>query len=349
MTDTAQPMAAETDPNAQLAAAADVFKAFTTGEPAPDRPRDEQGRFAPQEPVAEEIEPEEAPEGAEAEPIDDDEDEQDAAEQAQPLPPSWPEDQAEQWSKLPAETQAFLAAREAERERAVQAKFQESANARKAAEVEREQANATRSQLSETLDVLAAAINPIEPDPRAFGYGTQQYNEAAYNLALHQYREQQQAVEGIKAQKAEIAKQEAEEANRAWLAEKAQVEEQFQPKLLESIPDLKDPAKGEPILHSIIDYAIQNGLPASAFAPEEAELITSAHLLMIWKAQQFDKLRETPAQPKPKPANPAVKPGVSSPRSATKQAQRQRIQDRLAREGSIDAGAAMFKSYFSGR
>lgn len=344
----AQPIAAaETDPNAQLENAANAFKAFTTGEPVAERPRDEQGRFASPEPVAEEAELDEG-EYADEQEAGNEEDEQEAAEAAQPLPPSWPEDQAEQWSKLPAETQQFLAAREAERERAVQAKFQESANARKAAEAEREEASTKRAQLAETLDVLASALNPVEPDPRAFGYGTQQFNEAAYNVALYQYREQQSALEGVKAQKAQIAQQEAEEANRAWAAEKAKVEEQFQPKLLETIPDLKDPAKGEPILHSIIDYAVQNGLPASAFAPEEADLITSAHLLMIWKAQQFDKLRETPAEAKPKP-NPAVRPGVSSPRSASKNAQRARIQDRLSREGSIDAGAAMFKQLLSGR
>jgi hypothetical protein len=90
MTDTAQLSgAAETDPNAQLANAADAFKAFTN--PAPAQPRDDTGKFAStavETPEAEETELE-APEAEGEVDTGEETEEDEAAEQAQPLPPSW--------------------------------------------------------------------------------------------------------------------------------------------------------------------------------------------------------------------------------------------------------------------
>lgn len=348
MTDTAQPIAAaETDPNAQLANAANAFKAFVSGEPVA-QPRDESGRFASQ------AEPEEAPlddaepaEG-EAEDYGDDEDGEEAADPAQPMPPSWPAEQAEQWSQLPAETQAFLANREAERERAVNAKFQESANARKAYEAQQAEAKATREQLAGTLDVLLQAIQPVKPDPRAYGAGTGQYHREAYDLAVAEYEQQAAVVAQLTKQRSEIATQAAQEEDAQFNQWKQELEAQYAPKFLADVPELTDPAKAEPLLRGMIDYAVSQGVPAHVFAEDNQKFLTSPELHILWKAQQFDKLRANPPQAKPKAASPAVKPGVSSPRSAQKAAQRARISDRLAREGSVEAGAAMWKSILKG-
>lgn len=347
--DTAQALApAETDPNAQLQNAADAFKAFTTGEPV-QQPRNDKGQFAseqPEELAEEEAEPEAQAEGeAEAEV---DEDEQEEAVEAHPMPPSWPADKADQWSQLPAETQGFLAEREAERERAVNAKFQESANARKAAEAERVEAQAAREKLSSTLDVMLAAINPTKPDPRAFGAGTGHYNREAYDLAVIEHEEQSALFAQLQAQREAIAEEEAAESQKAFEVWKAQVEEQFAPKLLADVPELTDPAKAEPLVRDLVSYGIANGIPEELFAEDRQGEITSPQLHLLWKAYQFDKLRVNPPQAKPKTAGPAVKPGVVSPRSAQRAAQRAKISERLAREGSIDAGAAMWKTMLKG-
>ena len=346
--DTAQPMAAETDPNAQLENAANAFKAYTTGEPVV-QPRDESGKFASQaEPEEDDtLEPEADADVAEAEDDGETEDGEEAAE-AQPRPTSWPEDKAELWESLPADTQAYLADRDAEQLRAVNAKFQESANARKAAEAEQVQAQATREHLATTLDALVSAFQPVKPDPRAYGAGTGQYNREAYDLDLAEYETQSGVLAQLLEQQMSVKQQMAEYENTQLEARKQAVEAQYQPKFLADVPELTDPVKAEPLLHSMIEYAVANGIDADSFAPENHKFITSPELHILWKAYQYDKLKAAPTQPKPKAASPAVRPGVSSPRSAQKAAQRAKISDRLAREGSVEAGAAMWKQLLKG-
>lgn len=343
--DTAQPLAAETDPNAALQAAADMFKAATTGQPV-ERPRDDGGRFTVE--VSEPVENfDEAATGGtgEAEYDDDNAEPVAADETAQPMPPSWPEAEADQWNALPAETQSFLAAREAERERAVNAKFQESANARKAAEATAAEANANRQNYASALDTLMAAIQPVKPDPRAYGAGTGQYHREAFDLAVAEYEQQSAALAQLTEQRSAISQQEAAEAEATFMASKNAIEAEYAPKFIADVPELTDPVKAEPMLRALVDYAVAQGIPADVFAEANQSRITSPELHLLWKAQQFDKLRTAPAAAKPKPASPAARPGVSSPRSAQATAQRNKASDRLAREGSIEAGAAVFKHY----
>lgn len=343
--DTAQPLAAaETDPNVQLASAADAFKAFDNTVAA--QPRDESGRFAREEQPEEIAKDEPDAELAEGEP-EAQEDEPEAAEDAQPMPPSWPADQAEQWSQLPPETQAFLANREGERERAVQAKFQESANARKEADSVRAEASARRDELISAFETVEALYQTPEPDPRAFGYGTQQFNEAAFLAAHQQWKQTAGAIAQFKEQREALQKEqvEAQQAEAArWLTSH---NEEYAPKFAELVPDIKDQTKAAAIFDSVFKYAMENGVDASMFSPENIKDIPLGHILAYWKAQQYDRLRQAEkAAPKPKPAGPAIKPGVSSPRSAQKAARRQQASERLSREGSIEAGAAMFKQIF---
>jgi hypothetical protein len=344
MTDTAQLAgAAETDPNAQLGNAADAFKAFLS----PAQPRNEVGQFAsaeqPEE-TADEAEPEALL--AEGEADEGEGDEQQAAEEAQPMPPSWPADQAEHWSQLPAETQAFIASREAERDRGLNLKMQESANARKAAEAARDEANANRTKYADQLDTLLGAIQPVKPDPRAYGLGTGQYHQEAYELAKVEYEQQAEAIAQLNEQRDAIRTAEKAEQENSFQAWRQEQEAEYAPKFIADVPELTDPVKADPAMRGLIDYAIKSGIPADTFAEENQSRIMSAELHVLWKAMQFDKLRDSRQEPKPKPAGPAVKPGVSSPRSAQKAATRQRNFDRLSREGSIEAGAAVFKDIF---
>lgn len=345
--DTAQAIApAETDP---IADAANAFKAFTTGEPI-GQPRDESGKFASNsEPEEEpELEAEADLEEGEAEADDSDEDGEEAAEEAQPRPTSWPEDKAELWERLPADTKAYLAERDAEQLRAVNAKFQESANVRKAAEAAEAEAKATRENLASTLDALIMGFSPVKPDPRAYGAGTGQYNREAYDLDLAQYEQQSQVLAQLLQQRDYIAQQSQQEEAQRFEAWKQEVEQVYQPKFLADVPELTDPVKAEPTIRAMIEYAVSHGIPESTFEAANHPFITSPELHILWKAQQFDKLRASPPQPKQKQAGPAVKPGVSSPRSAQKAAQRAKISDRLAREGSVEAGAAMWKQLLKG-
>ena len=332
--DTAQPVtAAETDPNAALAAAADAFKAF-------DKPaRDDAGKFA----KAEEA-PEPEAEAADVEEVEDEPEE--VVEPTHPKPPSWGIDADELWETLPAEAQAKIADREAERDRAVNQKFQESANARKAAEAERTTASAKATEAVGLIDTLSSLITPVKPDPRAYGAGTGQYNREAYDFAQAQYEEQVTALGSLKAQRDSITAQQTKDEAERFEAWKAGHEAEYAPRFIADVPELNDPARVGPLLSGLAEYAVRSGIPQDVFSAEEVDSITSAQLHILWKAQQFDKLRAGKAEAKPKPpAGPAIRPGVSSPRSAQRAAQHQKISERLDREGSIEAGAAMFKSF----
>lgn len=352
--DTALPLeAAETDPNVQLQNAAEAFKAFDA--PQVERPRDEQGRFArgSGEESTEEAEYEDDPEADEDEGEDDyaaDEADEEAEgpdeDEAHPLPPSWPADKAEVWNSLPAEARALIEQRDAEQLRATNDKFQEIANARKAAEAEaRREANTKRDELINALAQVEGLYAPIEPDPRAFGYGTPHFNEAAYSSAYAQYQQNAQAVAQFAEQRKTLQAEAETEAKAEFQQWKATHEAQYAPKLLADMPELKDAQKGGPALRSLIDYAVTHGIPEDVFSEEAQDEITSAQLHILWKAQQFDKARAKPQQAKPKSAGPRVKPGVATPPSSRKAARRQRDFDRLDREGSIGAGAAVFKHF----
>lgn len=338
--DTAQPMAAETDPNAQIADAANAFLAFDN--PSASQPRDEQGKFASAQPdEEEEAEPEaEAPQGEDEEL----EDEQEAAEEAQPLPPSWGAEDAEMWATLPPEAQAKIIAREGERDRGLNLKLQESANARKEAQLAASEAQNKRNEYLKALETVEALYQVQRPDPRAFGYGTQQYNGAAYQAALAEYEQTSQVLAQLNEQREAIQKEAADEEAQQFSAWKQQHEAEYAPKLLADLPELTDPAKGEPILRELIDYAVKAGIPEENFAPDVQDQITSAQLHILWKAHQFDKARQAKAPAKPKPASPGIKPGVSSPRSTQKQVRHRNAVERLNREGSLEAAAAVFKN-----
>src|SRR5690606_4234229 len=93
-----------------------------------------------------------------------------------------------------------------------------------------------------------------------------------------------------------------EEEAKAFSEWKQQHEAEYAPKLLAEVPELKDPAKAEPALRGLVTYAIANGIPEDVFSEEQQEQVTSAQLLILWKAQQFDKLKAAKPVPKPKPA-----------------------------------------------
>ena len=350
MVDTAQSLATA-DPNVQLATAADAFKAFTSEEPI-TKPRDEKGRFAPTEQELAEPEPVEGE--VEADDVEEQE-EAEAADDAQPepvdLPASWSKEDADLWESLPADAQGKIAEREAERDRAVNQKFQEAANVKKATEAQLAEANANRDAYKGAIDQVLSMVQPVAPDPRAYGAGTGNYDRESYDLAVLQYQQTMQTVQALQTQQQEIAAQQAQEAKRVFEAELEAIEAVARPRFLADVPELTDPAKAPQVLNDIVRYAVEMGIPEDVFSSDSINGVTSAELHIAWKAAQYDKIKaakgQVQANPAPKPTQPAIKPGVASSRSATKQANFRKANDRLASEGSIEAGAAVWKNFLT--
>lgn len=350
-TETAQPELAA-DPNVALQDAANAFKNF-------DKPaRDETGKFASKEPAPEpeedEIQPDELegdlPEEEDGE-IDDgeveaDEESEEDHPEAVEMPTSWNKEQAEHWAALPPETQAFIAEREGQRDAAVNQKFQEAANLKKVNQAVIDEANANRELFIQAADEVLAAIQPEKPTPQMYGAGTGQYDRESYDLAMAQYEQSTQYLAQVRQQRDTQVAQRTQQEEQQFTQAKAQIEEVHAPKLLANIPELKDPAKGQAVLNELIDYAVSNGIMEDQFAPENQKYITSPELNMIWKAKEYDRITAKKGAPPPKAkAGPAVKPGVSSPRSAVRKSAFQKQSQRLAKTGSIEDGAAIFKHF----
>lgn len=352
MTDTAQPLGAAE--NVALDSAADAFKSFLS--PQSEPLRDDKGRFASSEPDPEPEEDE--PEAEAASPddgVEDEEESAEAAEEAQPeaieLPSSWSKEDAELWESLAPEAQAKIAERERQRDAAVNAKFQEAANVRKAVEAQAAEVNVNRDRYAAAIDEVLSLVTLDKPNPVDYGLGTENYNREAYDYALYQYEQAQETVQQLQQQRQSIAAQQAEEAERARIASIAEIEEQAWPKFLADVPDLADQSKGQQIIRDVIEFAKSSGIPANVFEdPSLAKTLTSAELHLAWKAMQYDRIkaaeqRVKATNPPPKPKGPVVKPGGVTPRQTIQANRLSTAKSRLATEGSVEAGAAVFKHF----
>lgn len=352
MTDTPQPLGAgETVASNPVDAAADAFKVALGQIEPPQRKRDDAGRFAPEqeieaeeeagqlaEPEAESHEQEiegEAPEEGQLDPVD--------------LPTSWPAELAEEWQSLPAPLQDKIVQREAEREAAVNAKFQEAANVRKANEALIAEANTNRQRYADAADMVLSMVQPQRPSMTMLNPQSADYNPDAYHLQNAQYEQTSEWLSNLQQQREHITAQQRQEETQAEQAYIQQVEDKFRPALLKDVPGLADPAKQHTELNGLIQYAISQGIGEHVFKdPEIANRITSPELHMAWKAMQYDKMMSAKAKVQPKaqkPAAPPVRPGVATPRSAIRAANMKNATDRLAASGSVQDGAAIWKQY----
>lgn len=358
MTDTAQPV--EAAENA-LESAAEAFKAFLN--PQPTKPRDETGRFASasepdeDEPEALDDNADDAPE--EGGDLDDTDDADEAADDAQPeaadMPSSWSKEDAELWQSLPAEAQARIAEREAQRDAGLNQKLQEAANARKLVEQQAAAANANRDHFAQAIDQVVELIQYPKPDPVQYGLGSEYFDRDNYDLAVWQWEQSSAQVSTLMQQRQAIAAQQAQEAERARLIAHQEIEQVAWPKFVADVPELQDTAKGRQVLAEVVEYAKKSGIPSNIFDdPDMAKSLTSAELHLTWKAMQYDRIKAAEQRvkaknPPPKPSSPAVKPGGITPKNTVQANRLGKAQARLAKEGSIQAGADVFKQLFSTR
>lgn len=349
--DTAQPLVAAETGNA-VQDAMQAFKVHLGQAEAPERARGHDGKFVAAETAEEEIEaPIEAPKAeVVAETPEEGEEADEAAEEAQPqsvpLPHSWPQEKAEVWSSLPPEAQAVIVEREGQRDAAVNAKFQEAANVRKANEAIITEANVNRTRYAEAIGQVLALIQPQWPSPTMLDPNSSDYNPDEYHLR-RAYAEQDDAtVQSLAHRQQQIVAQQQMEEEQAKAARFHAINNATRDNFLRLVPDAADQAKAPAVFTELIEYAISQGAPADLFqAPT-----TALEWTVLKKAMEYDRLMAAKAKvgqqppPAPKAAGPAVRPGVTTPRSATQAARAKGAMDRLARSGSIEDGAAVWKN-----
>jgi hypothetical protein len=339
--DNAQPAtAAEAEPVSRedaLQQAASAFKVNLGQEEAPERPRGPDGKF---------VSVREPEQGEEAEEIDETEEGEEAAEEAQPtdpeLPASWPAEHAETWKTLPPEAKAVIAEREGQRDAAVNAKFQEAANLRKAHEAEISAANATIQNYGQAAELVLSLVQPQRPPRSMLDINSGDYDPDNYHFLERQYEDQTAFLNQHAAQLGQIRAQEQQQKFNV-------INSATRAKFIEAVPDVADQAKAPAVFQGLIDYAVSIGMPAEVFDTPT----TAGEWLVLHKAKEYDRLQaarakvRTEPKPPPKP-QPAVRPGVTTPRSAIEKQKRGQAMDRLARSGSVQDGAAVLKHLMKG-
>lgn len=347
MTDTAQPLAAETDP---VAAAANAFKASLGQIEQPPEPkrRDESGRFASDtpadEPEDDELEPEaQAAEGEDQDAESDDEGPDEDDQPSVEMPRSWPADKAELWSELPPETQSYIAEREGQRDSAVNAKFQEAANQRKQYELQAQEAKQTRDTFAALAEALVTDLQAAPPSEAMLDERSPLYNPALYRAKLAEYRQLSDYRQELSQRLETVKQQRQAEDERAMQEYINEVNSKTRDALIQDVPEIADQQKAPAKIKELMDYALKIGVPAEQFQTP----FTALEWHVLHKAKSYDELMA--AQQKmgnrPVKGQPAIRPGVATSRSAAKASKIARDHKRVITEGSIEAGAAMWKNF----
>lgn len=296
----------------------------------------------------EDIQAEEAPEtGAEAA----DETTDQADEPAPPAidpPVSWSAEAKAEFAKLPPEAQKIIAQRESERERFVQAKATEAAEARKVREAIEAQAAATHNAYLQTLQSLLPEI-PAEPDPAwlntaAYGdegpqsfYAQQQARSAA--IAQHQH------VQQLMAQAVQHRDTMDAQSRAAYDAEQHAILSDPQT----GIPGWSNPETRAALAADITAAAQALGYTPDRLAEVDATDVKALHAVaqMKAKADKWDALQkqkmETVRSAKDLPR--VSKPGTPSPKGSAQAERYAQERDYLRKTGRVRNDEALFGAF----
>lgn len=312
---------------------------------APEEEKKKQPPEAPDTPALEDIEAATAPEEEEAEFLDDGEEEEAEPAPAIPMPRSWSKEDAAAWEDLSPAAREVVAKREADRDRAVAAKAQETA------------------RLNHEVQTLAQRfqeVAPVAQDRAAAAEQTwtqkwanvdwvavaQQYSAEEYNQIRAECEAERDDVLYLRDEAyrlAQEAKHTSELAYQRFIAEEAQ-------KLPTMAPELIDPEKGAERRQKVAEHLFSNG-----YDPETVKHMSAFELTTTWKAMMWDEAQkrakaQTQMPRKQPPGSPprGIAPNAASPGASPKRAL-QGLETRLTKERSVDAAVELLMARQSGR
>lgn len=277
---------------------------------------------------------------AEGEEAQDDSDEQEETPAIDP-PISWGTDAKELFEQLPAELQKQVADREAQRERFVQQKAAETAEATRTAEAKAlSQFADEQRQYASELEQYASYFAPQPPNPALASTDPVAFIQlnAQYQAELAQQQQLQQ--------RSYQARQEAEQ--RAQMAEAAQF--QADVAILEqSIPEWNDVAKRTELLTDVSRIGADLGYSQEVMALASAADILALRKAAEWKAKasKYDALQKTKMETvrSAKTLPKVSRPGVAPTRGEVSNARAQQSWQNVKQAKSKDAQASAFADY----
>jgi hypothetical protein len=253
-------------------------------------------------------------------------------------PASWKTEERELFRALPPPLQARIAARERERERAVNEALREAATHRKSAESGRRAQESERlayeQQLGGLVQGMQHQLAADFADLRTPGdlVALAQKDPARYAVL----RARQDALQHAQSQHHQIQAQMAEQ-HKAQLETYAQGEKAA---LIEKRPDLKDKATRERFARDLKDYAVSVG-----YAPEQFDgNLSHVNLLVLEKAMLYDRAKRARAEAEVRPVPRVQQPGTAASRGDRAADNRMTKLKRLERSGRIEDAIGLLRN-----
>lgn len=276
-------------------------------------------------------------------------------------PKSWSKEAHERWSKLDRETQEYLAARDSDNDKAIKRSLNEAAEARKAAEAERTQAEQQKIAYEAKLPALMQALQDVSdrefPDIKSIAdyerlaleahrlSGEDPFKALQIGNYLKAFDAHQQKLVAVNAEL-----QKAEGDKRSAIQKELDAYRNEQDKaFLEFAPELADPKVKAEITDKAIkalkdDFGFTEGfLNECASNPVAAKLLFhSGFQKLIYNTLKLSDLKAAPAKAIPKPVPAVQKPGVAAPRGAGAAETVQASRNKLASSGSVEDAFALY-------
>lgn len=216
-------------------------------------------------------------------------------------------------------------------------KTQKLAEERRLVESEFQQVLAEREQYAQVLGQLKQKVQEFEPaEPDWNALEAQDPVEYARQWTHFQRRQQQmQAIQQEEARVNALRKVEQQKHLQELLIAERD-------KLIEKIPDWKNPEKAKAERDGVLEYGKQIG-----FSDAELDQVTDSRaVIALYKAWKYDQLmsKKPELQSKIKKAPKLLSPG-SSGSVSSKSSDKARAQTRLAQTGSVKDAAALFDKF----
>ena len=281
-----------------------------------------------------------ADEGDEPEVAEEDDTDEEPETPAIDPPVSWKAADKALFATLPPEAQRVIADRESERERVIQSKATEAADAKRATA----QAEAAISQLNQDyaaqLSAFLQSDMPPVPDVALAESDPSEYVRqlAVYNAA---YAQRAQASQQIEATNNWQAQQDAK-AREAHAAEQGRI-------LAEQIPEWSDPAARAALQTELSTLARAHGYTAEQLASADASDVMFLKTARDWKAKadKFDKLQagKMAAVRAAKELPKVSRPGAAQERVPAADRRERAAMDQLRSGVKVHDPAALFEKY----
>ncbi|QDP54614.1 MAG: putative scaffolding protein [Prokaryotic dsDNA virus sp.] len=217
-------------------------------------------------------------------------------------------------------------------EQAAQKRMQEAAEIRKNSEVEVAALAQQREQYAQALQSLQAQLDSAGEQPQEYWDNLYSEDPMEYMRQREAQRDRKDAMEKVKAEQTRIQEEQQQELMQQHQAHLAQQQE----KLLEALPEWKDPEVAQKEKQEIVTYAQR----VLGFSEQEVSNIADARgVLAIRKAYLYDELmaKKPVAQKKVKKAPKVTKSGKPTTKAQSNANRKKQALERLNKTGSKDA------------